>query len=310
MKNSCSLVFILLFFNACGVNDNQYINKECNISTYSIDIYKGETPFDIKQINQTPIFTACNLKDIDASFVADPFLIKKDNIYFLFFEFLNRNTDKGEIGLATSKDLNKFNFDRVVLEEDFHLSYPQVFLEDGKYYMIPESYHSQSIRLYKFSNFPYQLEFVREILSGKKFVDNTLFKYNGIYYIFTTNPYNSELRLYYSFNLAYDWIEHPKSPIIVNNKNIARPGGNIFTYKNKVYRVTQDDYPTYGNQVRAIEITKLTVDDYKEDTNNSKIIVKASDINGSWNEMGMHQLDMHYINGYYYGIVDGKRKVE
>lgn len=313
-------IILLMVWSLYGCKNNDDVNIECKLnskqecpsSLYSIDIYKGKTPFNITPLHTRPIFTSCDLNKsgISSKFVADPFLLKIKNINYLFFEYYNNKTKKGEIGVAESKKLCNFTFTSTVLTEDFHLSYPQLIEDKGNYYMIPESYHDNSIRLYKFIDFPTQLEFVTQIIIGRKFVDSTLFKYKNVYYIFSTSPMNKELRLYYSDNLEYGWVEHPKSPIIIENKHIARPAGNIFKYKNKIYRVTQDDYPTYGNQVRAIEITKLTVDDYKEDTNNSKIIVKASDINGSWNEMGMHQLDMHYINGYYYGIVDGKRKVE
>ena len=69
---------------------------------------------------------------------------------------------------------------------------------------------------------------------------------------------NDLLRLYYANDLMGPWIEHPKSPIVAGDANIARPGGRVVVFDGRIVRYTQDDDPTYGNQVRAFEITELT----------------------------------------------------
>lgn len=106
-----------------------------------------------------------------------------------------------------------------------------------------------------------------------------------------TNPVRADiLRLYYSDNLIGPWTEHPDSPIIVD-PNIARPGGRVLVFDDRIFRYTQDTYPTYGNQVRAFEITELSPTSYKEKPVAENPILEA---NGSgWNELGMHHVDPH-----------------
>ena len=81
----------------------------------------------------------------------------------MFFEAAD-TTGKGHIGLATSPDGLQWTYDRIVLTESFHLSYPYVFKYDGIYYMIPETYHANSIRVYQATNFPYDWAFVSTIV--------------------------------------------------------------------------------------------------------------------------------------------------
>ena len=59
-------------------------------------------------------------------------------------------------------------------------------------------------------------------------------------------------------------------------------------YENHIYRYTQDDTPTYGNQVHAFEITKLTTTEYQEKAITPDPIIKAS--GEKWNAVGMHNV--------------------
>ncbi len=40
--------------------------------------------------------------------------------------------------------------------------------------------------------------------------------------------------------------------------NIARPAGKVLFYQNKLFRITQDEWPTYANRVRVFQIDELT----------------------------------------------------
>ena len=76
------------------------------IASWSIGILTGETPFDLRPINgvENPVISARDVSDIDAEFVADPFMIKVEKTWHMFFEVMNARTGKGEIGWATSED--------------------------------------------------------------------------------------------------------------------------------------------------------------------------------------------------------------
>lgn len=225
----------------------------------------------------------------------------------MFFEVMNRRTGKGEIGLATSKNGLKWTYQQIVLAEPFHLSYPYIFEWMNDYYMIPESFRAGAIRLYKALSFPTKWLFVGPLLGGSVFLDPSVFRYNDKWWLFTeTNPDHKydTLRLYHTDDLMGTWLEHPQSPIIEGNAHIARPGGRVLVFDNKVIRYTQDCYPTYGTQVRAFEITELTTARYHERQVSERAILAAS--GDGWNKSGMHHIDPHLLeDGRWIACVDG-----
>ena len=84
----------------------------------------------------------------------------------------------------------------------------------------------KSIRLYKAADFPLKWSFVSTLLYGKKFSDSSIFHYQDYWWMFTAEG-KGRLRLYLSSALKGPWKEHPLSPIIDNNPNIARPAGRV-----------------------------------------------------------------------------------
>ena len=61
----------------------------------------------------------------------------------LFFEVYNNDTKQGDLAVATSKNTWIWDYQKVIIDEPFHLSYPYVFKADDEYYLIPESLRSQ-----------------------------------------------------------------------------------------------------------------------------------------------------------------------
>ena len=123
---------------------------------FSIGIYVGESPFSLAPAEniENPVLTSESVSDVPAKFIADPFMLKVKNTWYMFFEVLNQQTKKGEIRLATSEDGLKWRYQQIVLAEPYHHSYPYVFEWMNNYYMVPESYEAGSVRLYKALQFP------------------------------------------------------------------------------------------------------------------------------------------------------------
>ena len=71
---------------------------------WSIGVYEGSSPFDLAASDDisNPILTGKDIVDIDATFVADPFLVLTQNKYTMFFEVMNRETSQADIGYAES----------------------------------------------------------------------------------------------------------------------------------------------------------------------------------------------------------------
>ncbi|MGF1936147.1 MAG: glucosamine inositolphosphorylceramide transferase family protein [Nostoc sp. ChiQUE02] len=280
-----------------------FVRRTCD---WSIGIYTGESLFDFVSTEniKNPVLTAKDVTDVIAEFVADPFMVCNDGIWYMFFEVMNSLTNRGEIGLATSNNGFHWNYQQIVMKEPFHLSYPYVFQFQNEYYMIPESYKANSIRLYKAVDFPTKWTFLKTLIDDGDYVDTSVFNFNKRWWMFTSSSQSNILRLYYAHDLMGHWIEHPQSPLIENNLNIARPGGRVVFYDGQIFRYTQDDEHFYGNQVRAFEITDLTTTTYEEKAVKDNPIIKASGY--GWNKTGMHTIDPHKLDsGKWIACVDG-----
>ncbi|MFA5080827.1 MAG: hypothetical protein WC472_04385 [Candidatus Paceibacterota bacterium] len=286
----------------------RFIGRQCY---WSIGIYTGDSPYHLippKDI-QNPVLTAKDVTDRKALFVADPFMVREKDVWYMFFEVLNRETGKGEIGLAISKDGRHWTYQQIVLTESFHLAYPYVFKWQGAFYMIPDSSKKKAIRLYKAVLFPCHWEFVGNLLTGFNFVDSSIFNYHDRWWLFTcpTNK-NDVLKLFYASNLGGPWLEHPASPIIDGNAHIARCGGRVMVLGNRIIRYAQDDYPAYGSCLRAFEITKLTNKEYEEKGYPNNPVLKANW--RRWNRSGMHNIDAHCLGkNEWIACVDGYCRV-
>lgn len=310
MKSTKRIIRNLIYRLPARITNQLPIGLPIKQNRWSIGIYFSKSPVDFVSAQQikSPTIARKHVSDVNAAFVADPFMLKAGNTWYMFFEILNNHTGKGEIGLATSQNLKKWKYQKIVLAEPFHLSYPYVFQWMNEYYMIPETYQANAIRLYKASKFPYEWSSVGEILSGSVFLDPTIFRYADKWWLFTeTNPNHQydTLRLYYADDLTGPWFEHPNSPIIQGNAHIARPSGRVLVMNDRLIRYTQDCDPEYGLQVRAFEITELTTTSYREREVGDGLVLKPSGV--GWNGSGMHHIDAHLMDdGTWVACVDGR----
>jgi len=297
IKTLCVCLCVLLFASA-GVWAGQLTPDWTSIS-YS--------PFDLTEPTTitNPVLTDDDVTDVVASSVADPFLFHENGLWYMFLEVYNMPLDRGEIGLATSPDGLHWDYEQIVLFEDFHLSYPQVFKYDGKYYMIPETKQMQQVRLYESTAFPYSWQFVAAILSGRSFADPSIFRYNGLWWLFVTHGSNAYCYLYYSTSLFSGWVKHPKSPVVTGDSSKARPGGRSFVFDgDRIIRIAQKNNIIYGEQVRAFEVDTLTTTDYAEHEIPESPILDKSGVD--WNASGMHHFDPWWVGNHWLCAVDGQ----
>jgi hypothetical protein len=276
------------------VNPIALINKKVDIPVWSIKVFKSNNTLKVKPkdpILGKPTIQASDVTDVKAQFVADPFLITHDSKFYMFFEVLNKQNELGEIGLATSENGEEWSYDRIVLREKWHLSYPYVFKDKDQIYMVPESVAANGVFLYKAKNFPYEWEKVTQLVNGK-YVDSTIFKYKGKWWMFSASN-GDTLHLFFSNQIEEGWVEHPKSPIISGNINISRPAGRVVIKSEGLYRFAQDGFPAYGTLVKSIKINKLSETEYEEEEDN--IILTGSGKSSDWRKSGMHQIDQIQI---------------
>ena len=135
---------------------------------WSIGMYSGNSPLNLQPHPEAsnPVLLPGDISDLKGVSIADPFMIQIEDIWYMFFEVLDGDTQKGSIGLATSVDAIKWTYDRIVLDEQVHLSYPCVFRVNQENYMIPETVTGDGISLYRAERFPYEWTLDRVLVEG------------------------------------------------------------------------------------------------------------------------------------------------
>jgi len=275
---------------------------------WAIGILEGDSPTQLSPLEgrKNPIFTARDVSDHLSDFVADPFILREGDTWYLFFESLNSYRNKGEIGLAVSKDGLRWKYKGTVIREAFHLSYPHVFKFRNKYYMVPESYQANGIFLYEAEDFPFKWRRIKLLVEGV-YADPTVFEYGGKWWIMASDcpkTMNYTLSLFYADDLLGNWREHKLSPVVKESSHSGRMAGRIIPFDGKLIRYAQDCRGSYGSAVYAFAITRLSVDEYQEEILSAGPIITAT--GKSWNAHGMHHVDMIQLdNGKWRAFVDG-----
>ena len=273
---------------------------------WSIGVLAGDTLWSLaphpKAAN--PVLSFEDVSDIHALYVSDPFLVRVDSEYFLFFEVMNRRNMRGEIGLARSLDGTTWDYHGIVLADPFHLSYPYVFEWEGEYYLLPESHEALGVRLYASDSFPTKWSLRSTLLRGR-YVDPSIFRAASRWWLFVGEFGNEVLRLFYSTGLHGPYLEHPASPIVAEDAHSARPAGRVLAFDGRIFRCAQDDDPLYGSAVNLFEITALSPNEYEEVPAGQVLAASGS----GWNACGMHHLDaMQLEDGRWLALADGWKR--
>lgn len=287
-----------------GINIPSQSNPSSN---WSIGIYAGESPLRLRPAEGVvnPVLTRDDITDVNARFVADPFMLRVDGTWHMFFEVMRATGRVGAIGHATSPDGLIWRYSRIVLEETFHLSYPCVFEADGEYYLVPESHQAGAIRLYRAERFPYGWSLVTTLLDGE-WVEPTLFRRDGCWWMLAATPARRamSLHLFGARELTGRWREHPASPLVRDDAGAARPAGRVVMFNGALLRFAQDCSRRYGERVRAFEIVELTARSYHEQPVEGGLVPGTSA--GRWNSARMHHVDPHQLGeGRWLCCVDG-----
>ncbi len=212
----------------------------------------------IKKYEPIPDFhTYISFEAPEGRFYADPFLFKMNGINYIFYE--SYDYLKGVI-FVVSLDCNGIVSEpQVALELPTHLSFPYVFSDRDEIYMLPETYRSRSISLFRCIEFPHQWERIKILLRGENYSDSILFYHEGYYWLFTAIQME-KLRIYYAKELLGNYLPHP-----CNKKGIkGRNAGSVFWQEGRLIRPVMDCSGKYGKAVIFKEIVRLTTDEFVE----------------------------------------------
>lgn len=209
------------------------------------------------------------IKNPTNRFLADPFVITRNDQTVIFAEDFDYRTGLGkisayEISSSGSKELG------VALEEPYHLSYPFLLCVGDDLYMIPETHQSGEIRIYRSVDFPLRWELHKVIMKGVSAADTNIFKLRERYWMMTNldssdlGDHGSELHIFSADTFdSTHWTPHPMNPVVFDSK-CGRNGG-LFFHENEVYRVFQvQGFDMYGAAMGIAKIIVLDAEQYEE----------------------------------------------
>lgn len=205
-------------------------------------------------------------------FWADPFVVYKDNKYFIFFEEVYFKKNKGHLSVMEMDENENFTSPKTILIKDYHLSYPFIFEKNGVHYMIPETNEKNTIDLYRCTSFPYEWEFSKTLMSNVQAADATVHFYENKYWMFVNinkdpgTSIFSELHLFFADSFdSTDWQPHIQNPVSMDIKN-ARSAGKIFVSLGEMYRPGQNSTQHYGRGMQIEKIKVLNENIYKTES--------------------------------------------
>lgn len=245
------------------------------------------------------------IKNPTGRFLADPFVMINKNKKIIFVEDYFFEDNKGRIS-AIDVTNNEDKFLGIVLEENFHLSFPFVFKNENKIYMVPECSMANQIRLYECIEFPMKWKFKRTLMDNISAVDTVILKKDDIWFMLTNicsanlNKHSSELHIFYSEKLlSNEWVPIKQTNPIIFDSRKARNGG-IFFDDDNIYRLNQIQTPdSYGYSLEINLIKKIDKYLYEEQTIDEIKPFFKNDIVGT-----------HHFNSYEdISVIDFHRKI-
>lgn len=253
---------------------------------------------------KNPVLTKDSVTDVTAGFVADPFIVFENGIFYMFFEILlgasygATTSGKGIIGYATSPDGIEWTYKKILdmSVDGVHWSYPQVFKdENGDWWMIPQR-TTQGLTLWKATSFPEVWVKDADLFTIGTHDDATIFQWKGLYYIFDYT--GSAVNLWYSSTLqSTNWTPHPMNPIFTSaaHGSHTRGGGRVIVYDDCMDWVIQGtDSGYYGETLKQCRVSKLTTTEFEYAFNDRPLLKNVG--NNNWNALGMHQVDVMWTD--------------
>jgi hypothetical protein len=148
---------------------------------------------------------------------ADPFFATDKNEIFCFFESFQRNRSQGKISMVkfseTSNLKQKLEVGhfREIIVEKFHLSFPFIFQQNNRWYILPEASRSGRMPLYSSKslegpwNFDFDLNIPEILIDSIVFFTGQKFILIGSRRVITDLSGSNVLVAYESLNLKSQW---------------------------------------------------------------------------------------------------------
>jgi len=300
----CFGISILVFLGVI-INRKLYENENIwDIALFRMDV--NQNVFEYDYSNPSRVFSPSSRIRTRYHYVtgyADPFLFVDGEWLYIFYEKELFEANASICAMRT-KDLQHFQDLGTVLDEPFHLSFPNVFREGDEIYMIPETRSQDAVILYQAINFPFEWKKERVLVSNGKYVDSSVIKVDGTWYLFTSTwrTENESLCIFTSNNLKGPYTPHP-SNTLTNDRVNLRNGGGVFVIEDGLFRPAQNCANYYGENLDIYKIDSLSPTTYSEKFHHSMINKQ-----NEWSRFGGHQFSTVFFNGERIVAMDGSVK--
>ena len=302
MKKSLLLIFFIIVSGILFLN-NKYPFFTKKIGKWSVGFSFVEVPLEKPEINSNNLISYAEVDTLlnsQGNYIADPFFIYEDDTYYLFVEL--KGKDNADIALFVSVNGMDYEYEGVVLDEDFHVSYPQVFRHKNEIYMLPETNQSGNVLLYKAIDFPTKWEVIDTLISNRRLKDPTILLEKNL--MVAVDDHMNQF-FFESDSLRGEWKESKRFDGRKGNE--TRPGGRFFKFQNDWYLPLQDRTYGYGS---GISIYKLKDSDeaLSLKLSEKRFLREVPEV--KWFNRGMHHLDIQQVGNRYYAVYDGDRNLD
>lgn len=236
----------------------------------------------------------------NSTYPADPFALPYDNGIRIFFENFNYKNGKAGIDSVIYDDTSGFSSAKKITDNQSHHSFPFVFRQNNKTYLVPEQIAKGRVDLYTWDENNKALHFERTLLDIP-LADPALIFYRNTWWLFGSiagSDVNNSLNIYYSDTIDGIFTEHSQNSVVFDPRG-ARMAG-LYDSGEKLYRFAQESHITYGRTIRIFEVADLSETSYSE-----KNIARLVPFNHRNFRKGIHTLSIcsPYI------VFDGKKYV-
>lgn len=237
---------------------------------YKVAVRKKAAPDDFFWKHDDYQFIECEIDCFDRYWLADPFLLEKDGVTYIFYEAMDLVTKLGKIGYSIVKEDGTCTPVKIVIDQKYHMSFPFIFEYEGNVYIMPESCGDWRVRLFKAKRFPDIWEPAEILLPDVYACDSIFIEKDGERWLLTNEMYHHPP--VDSFGSC--WVKnflYPMKGLAVCGEGVKvtegdfgiRNAGKSFWDGGKLYRIGQDcRYKQYGRGMALFEVESMTP--YKE----------------------------------------------
>lgn len=196
----------------------------------------------------------------EGKWIADPILYEENGEHYLFVELFDRKKDKAGIGFYRFIN-NKPVFQKLIIEQPFHMSYPCVFSWNGEHFMVPESAAGNTVDLYRAVHFPDEWTLDCNLIRGQKYVDTTIAILGEQLFAFGYSKADDGWKLTcFSLDMKQKKLHKVYEEFFQENK--GRPAGPVL--QEEMIRPAQDCSRLYGEAIIWYKIDEINESFFRE----------------------------------------------